>query len=451
MNPSPLVRFAPSPTGRIHVGNVRTALLNALFAKKAGGRFLLRIDDTDAGRSQKAFEEAIVADLAWLGLAHDLFARQSDRLASYAAAADKLRAAERLYPCYETADELERKRRRQLARGQAPVYDRAALKLTAAERAALEAEGRAPHWRFRLEDGMVFWTDLIRGPSGVNLGSVSDPVLVRSDGLFLYTLPSVVDDIELGVTHIIRGEDHVTNTGTQIELFLALGAKPPAFAHHPLLLAADGGPLSKRLGSLSIGELHEEGYEPMAILSLLAKLGTADAPVPRADLTALADEFDFAKIGRAPARFDPAELTALNARLLHETDFASIAPRLAALGIAGEGERLAAFWEAVRANLARFKEAALWWRVVEGPIAPVIEDAEFLAKAAALLPPAPFAEESWGVWTKAMGAATGAKGKGLYHPLRLALTGLEHGPELKKLLVLIGPERAKARLLGQTA
>jgi glutamyl-tRNA synthetase len=273
-------------------------------------------------------------------------------------------------------------------------------------------------------------------------------VLIRSDGHFLYTLPSVVDDIELGVMHVIRGEDHVTNTGTQIALFQALGAVAPHFAHHPLLLAADGGPLSKRLGSLSIGELRAEQLEPMALLSLLAKLGTSDPLEPRKDLAALAEEFDFAKIGRAPARFDPAELTALNARLLHEAPFEAVKHRL---GLAGPEARLKAFWEAVRPNLAVLPDAQDWWQVVEGPLQPVIEDADFLAKAADLLPPPPFTEESWGLWTKAVQAATGAKGRALFHPLRLALTGRGDGPELKKLLVLIGPERAKARLLGETA
>lgn len=447
----PLVRFAPSPTGRIHVGNVRTALLNMLFARKGGGRFLLRIDDTDSERSRPEFETAIIEDLAWLGLGHDLFARQSDRVSSYRAAADRLRAAGFLYSCYETADELERKRKLQLGRGQAPVYDRAALKLSDADRAALEQEGRKPHWRFKLEAGMVSWTDLIRGPCHVDLASVSDPVLIRSDGLFLYTLPSVVDDVELGVTHIIRGEDHVTNTGAQIALFRALGAEPPQFAHHPLLLAADGGPLSKRLGSLSIGELRAEGFEAMAALSLLGKLGTSDPLEPRGQLEDLVREFDFGKIGRAPARFDPAELKALNAKLLHEMPFSAAEGRLRGLGIHGEVARVAAFWRTVQANLATFSDAAVWWQVSEGPLTPAIEDEAFLAQAAEHLPPEPFSEETWGQWTKAVTAATGVKGRGLFHPLRLALTGRSDGPELKKLLVLIGRERAKARLLGQTA
>jgi glutamyl-tRNA synthetase len=448
MSDSPLVRFAPSPTGRIHVGNVRAALLNVLFARKTGGRFLLRIDDTDRDRSRKEFEAAILEDLTWLGLAHDLFARQSDRFAEYEAAAATLKAAGRLYPCYETADELERRRKRQLARGQAPVYDRAALDLSAADRASLEAEGKKPHWRFLLPRESASWDDLIRGPCHVDLASVSDPVLIRSDGHFLYTLPSVVDDIELGITHIIRGEDHVTNTGAQIELFRALGAKAPLFAHYPLLLAADGGPLSKRLGSLSIEELRGEHLEPMALLSLLAKLGTSDPPEPRATLAELVEAFDLAKIGRAPARFDMAELRALNAKLLHATPFEAVKDRL---GFSGPETRLRAFWDAVRPNLAVLPEAGVWWQVVEGPLQPVIEDKALTDQAAALLPPPPFTEESWGVWTKTVQAATGAKGRALFHPLRLALTGRGDGPELKKLLVLIGPDRAKARLLGQTA
>lgn len=443
-----LVRFAPSPTGRIHVGNVRTALFNLLFARAGGGRVLLRIDDTDTDRSRKAYEDAILADLAWLGLAHDLFLRQSERFALYREAAERLKAAGRLYPCYETAEELERKRKRQLGRGQAPVYDRAALTLTDRDRIQLEAAGRKPHWRFLLERESVAWDDLIRGPSHVDLASVSDPVLIRSDGHFLYTLPSVADDIDTGITHIIRGEDHVTNTGAQIALFKALGGAPPAFAHHPLLLAADGGPLSKRLGSLSIGELREAGFEPMALLSLLARLGTSDPLEPRSSLDALVRDFDFAKIGRAPARFDLNELRSLSAKLLHEMPYEAVKDRL---GLAGPPERLRAFWEAVRPNLAVLADAGLWWRVVEGPVEPVIEDRALTEKAAGLLPPPPFTEESWGVFTKAVSAATGAKGRALFQPLRLALTGRGDGPELKKLLVLIGPERAKARLSGQTA
>jgi glutamyl-tRNA synthetase len=441
------VRFAPAPTGLLHVGSIRPALFNFLFARKEGGRFILRIDDTDKERSQEQYVEAIKEDLAWLAIGYDDMERQSARVLRYAAAAERLRSAGRLYPCYETADELERKRRRQMARGEAPVYDRAALKLTDAERAKLEAEGRKPHWRFFLGEGLVAWDDLIRRYVEIDLASISDPVLVRSDGQFLYTLPSVVDDIQLAITHIIRGEDHVTNTAPQIALFRALGAEPPHFAHHPLLLAADGGPLSKRLGSLAIADMRREGYEPLALLSLLAKIGTSDPVEPAASLDALVREFDFGKIGRAPARFDEAELKALNARALHHMAFADAAPRLAALHIPGD----ARFWEAVRGNLGKLSDAQVWWQVVNGPIEPVLEDRALTEKAAGLVPEGAFDEETWGVWTKALSAATGAKGRALFHPLRLALTGRPDGPEMKKLLVLIGPERARARLLGKRA
>ena len=445
------VRFAPSPTGFIHVGNVRTALLNWLHARKEGGRFLLRIDDTDVTRSETRFEEAIVEDMAWLGLAHDLFARQSERTPQYQAAADQLKAAGRLYPCYETADELERKRRRQQARGAPPVYDRTAMKLTEADRKALEAEGRVAHWRFFLGEGVAEWNDLIRGPVHIDLSTVSDPVLVRSDGQFLYTLPSVVDDIDFGISHIVRGEDHVTNTAAQIALFKALDAEPPIFAHHPLLVMADGSALSKRLGSLAISELRNEGYEPMALNSLLAKIGTADPVEPRTTLRALAEEFDFAKIGRAPARFDLAELKSLDAKLLHETPFTAVEARLHGIGVSGTAARVEAFWLAVRANLETFSDAAVWWQVAEGPLTPVIEDQPLCTAAAGLLPSEPFDENTWPAWTRAVAAETGAKGRALYHPLRLALTGRGDGPELKKLLVLIGERRARARLLGEVA
>ncbi len=263
----PIVRFAPSPTGRIHVGNLRPALLNWLFARREGGQFLLRFDDTDLERSREDYVEGIREDLRWLGVTWDIEARQSQRFDVYAAAVERLKAAGRLYPAYDTPDELERRRKRQLARGLPPVYDRAALKLTEAERAELEDSGRKPHWRFRLEDRTMAWSDAIRGEQTIEAASMSDPVLVREDGTYLYTLPSVVDDIEFGITHVIRGEDHVANTGVQIQIFEALEAKPPVFGHHNLLITAEGEALSKRLGSLSIRSLREEGLEPLAILS----------------------------------------------------------------------------------------------------------------------------------------------------------------------------------------
>lgn len=445
--PNTVVRFAPSPTGKLHVGNIRAALTNWLFARKTGGKFLLRLDDTDAERSTEAFARGIEADLAWLGLRHDLFARQSDRAPAHDAAADRLRAMGRLYPCYETADELDRRRRRQLAQHKPPVYDRAALRLTDAQRASLEAEGRKPHWRFKLSGQTVTFTDVIRGEVHIDTSSLSDPVLIREDGRYLYTLPSVVDDIDFAVSHIIRGEDHVTNTGVQIEIFEALGAPVPVFAHFSMLVGAGGEALSKRIGSLSIESFRDEGFEPQAINSLLAKLGTSDPVVARLTLDELVAEFDLSRFSRAPAHFDMAELRALNHKILHATPFEAVAGRLASLGVGGGG----AFWEAVRDNVELIGDAVAWWNVVAGPLAPVVEDPAFLARAAELLPAEPFDGGSWGGWTAAITANTGAKGKALFMPLRLALTGLAHGPEMKKLLPLIGPDRARKRLSGQTA
>jgi glutamyl-tRNA synthetase len=439
------VRFAPSPTGLLHAGNARTALLNWLFAKKLGGRFLLRIDDTDAARSTKAFEEAIYRDLAWLGLTHDGTDRQINRLAKYSAAFYRLQAAGLVYPCFETEAELERQRSLQAARKLPPIYNRSSLE--PANKAKWEAEGRKPHWRFKLSRKPVNWTDLVRGPVEIDTATMSDPVLVREDGAFLYTLPSVSDDLDMAISHVVRGEDHVTNTAAQIEIFVGLGGPIPKFAHFPLLVGAGGEALSKRLGSLSLESLREAGIEPLAVAAYLAKIGTSDPVEPRQSLGELAAEFDFAKIGRAPAHFVPEELDALNAKTLHAMPYSAVAARVPPInGISGE-----AFWDAIKPNLTKLSDAAGMARLVTGPITPVIEDAGLAMQAAALLPPEPWDEATWGAWTKAVSAQTGAKGRGLFHPLRLALTGLEHGPELKKLLPLIGRDKSVARLKGQTA
>ncbi|HMH65959.1 MAG TPA: glutamate--tRNA ligase [Rhizomicrobium sp.] len=437
---SVVVRFAPSPTGLLHVGNARTALLNWLFAKKLGGRFLLRIDDTDAARSTKEFEEAIYRDLAWLGLSHDGTDRQINRLAIYSIAFYKLQASGHIYPCYETEAELERRRSLLAARKLPPIYNRASLE--PANKAKWEAEGRKPHWRFKLSRSKVSWTDQVRGPVEIDTATMSDPVLVREDGAFLYTLPSVADDIDMAITHVVRGEDHVTNTAAQIEIFRALGGAVPKFAHFPLLVGAGGEALSKRLGSLSLESLRDDGIEPLAVAAYLAKIGTSDPVEPRQSLGELASEFDFAKIGRAPAHFVTEELIALNAKTLHAMPYGAVAGRVP------QGE---AFWEAIKPNLAKLSDVEEMVRLVNGPVTPVIEDAALAAKAAALLPPEPWDEATWGAWTKAVSAETGAKGRGLFHPLRLALTGLEHGPELKKLLPLIGRDKSMARLKGETA
>jgi glutamyl-tRNA synthetase len=437
---SAILRFAPSPTGRIHIGNSRTAILNWLFARKSGGQFVLRYDDTDLERSTKEFADGIAQDLYWLGIVPDRVEYQSKRFDAYRTAAERLKGAGRLYPCYETADELERRRKRQLARHQPPVYDRAALELTDEERRALEAEGRKPHWRFKLEHRIVEWTDLIRGPQHIDTTNLSDPVLVREDGTFLYTLPSVVDDIDFGITHVIRGEDHVVNTAVQIELYEALGGKVPDFAHHSLLTGADGHGLSKRLGSLSIAQMRDGGLEPMAVVSHAALLGTSDSIHPCADYRELVDGFDLDKLSRAPARFDENELRGLNARLLHMLPYEAVKDRLAF------GDE--AFWLAVRGNLSTLADAQSWHGIVSGSVTPVIapEDRDFIQAAARLLSPAPWTSETWKAWTEAVKAETGRKGKALFMPLRLALTGRHDGPELRSLLPLAGRRACLDRL-----
>jgi len=442
------VRFAPSPTGRLHVGNIYIALHNWLFARKAGGEFLLRLDDTDRERSTEDFANGIKADLEWLGLTWNLFDRQSVRLAIYDAAADKLRGAGRLYPCYESAEELSLKRKVQLGQGRPPIYDRAALKLTDADRARLEAQGVKPHWRFKLEPRDVAWNDLVRGPQHVDESSQSDPVLVRENGSYLYTFTSVVDDIAFGITQVIRGNDHVTNTATQIQIFEALGAKAPAFAHLPLLVDAAGEGLSKRLGSLSIGQMREDGLEPMAINAYLARIGTGDPVVPVGVLDELVPSHDLGKFGKSSPRFDPEELKHLNARLLHHLPFEEARKHLAAIGL---GDVDAAVWDAARANVEKVEDVAVWQSVVKGPVKPAITDVAFAATAADLLPPEPWNTETWGAWTNAVKTATGRKGRELFMPLRQALTASDHGPELKLLLPLIGRERALKRLKGEVA
>lgn len=441
---TPLLRFAPSPTGRLHLGNLRTALINWLFARAQGGMLMLRIDDTDRERSTEAFAAAIEADLSWLGLDWDRFARQSARFDRYDDAAERLKEEERLYPCFESPEELDLKRKLALARHLPPIYDRAALKLTPAEINDRIAAGQAPVWRFKLEAGRVAWTDLVRGPVEFEAEKISDPVLIRADGVPLYTLSSVVDDVEFGVTHIIRGEDHVANTAVQIQLFQALGGFVPEFGHFSLIADAEGGKLSKRAGALSLEELRGQGVEPMAVLSLLAKLGTADPIEIRPDRATLIAEFEIGKFSRNRPKLDPDELWQLNAKLLHTLTYQDVAAHLPKS--AGE-----AFWLAIRGNITKLAEAADWLAVVEGPLPPAIEEPDFLEAAAALLPIGTLDEGSWRHWTDAVKAATGRKGKALFHPLRLALTGREHGPELARLLPLIGRDRALARLAGRAA
>jgi glutamyl-tRNA synthetase len=432
-------RFAPSPTGHLHVGNIRTALHNWLLARKHGGRFLLRIDDTDGERSREHFVDCIREDMAWLGLSPDAVERQSLRLRHYEAGFARLIAAERIYRCYETAQELELKRKVRLGRGLPPTYDRAALALTEADHATKAAEGIAPHWRFRLDhDEPIAWDDGIRGAQHFDPSQLSDPVVRRADGSWLYMLPSALDDIEMGITDVLRGEDHVSNTAVQIQMFTALYAAPPRFAHEALLVGSEG-KLSKRLGSLSMAALREQGIEPEAVLSLLARLGTSQPVEPFAERAPLIETFDLAHLGRAPARFDDSELERLNAAILHQLPFARVAPHLPE----GMGE---AGWEAIRPNLTKLAEAPDWWRIVTGPVEQPVFDAEtkaYLAEAAAALR---WDGDPWHALTGALKQSTGRKGKLLFLPLRQALTGLDHGPEMAALLPLIGEPEARARL-----
>lgn len=438
-----VVRWAPSPTGRIHLGNARPALLNWFFARRTGGRYVLRMDDTDLARSTREFADGIEVDLAWLGVTPDLLVRQSERTELYDKARDVLIAAGRLYPAYETEEELDRKRARARLLGKPPIYDRAALSLTAEDKAKYEAEGRKPHWRFKLDGRPVQFQDLIKGQQTVNTASMSDPVLIRADGSYLYTLPSVVDDIDLGITHVIRGEDHVSNTGTQIEIIEALGGTVPTFAHHNLLTDAAGQGFSKRLGSQSISDFRAEGYEPLAVAVMATLTGTSLPIEPYENLDAIAEKLELSMISHGAARFDPAELDSLNARLLHTMSYEEALPRLSSMGLEGE-----AIWLLLRENLVRFPDIAEWSKLVTGPIEPVVadEDREFLDLAKAMLPPEPWDETTWSTWTNALKGATGRKGKPLFMPLRMALTGRHDGPELKSLLVLLGRKACLDRL-----
>jgi glutamyl-tRNA synthetase len=431
---SVVTRFAPSPTGRLHVGNIRTALHNFLFARREGGRFLLRIDDTDGERSREEFVDAIHDDLAWLGLTWDGEVRQSERFALYEGEFERLKEAGRVYACYESPEELDLRRKVLLGRGLPPVYERKAED-------APVPEGRSPHWRFRLDhEAAIEWNDLIRGPQRFDPRLLSDPVVRREDGSWLYLLPSVIDDVDLGITHIVRGEDHVTNSAAQIQMFEALGAKPPQFAHEALLVAAEG-KLSKRLGSYGTEHLREEGVEPLALLDVLARIGTSQSVEP-ATLGELADSFDFAHFGRAPAHFDSHEVELLNARLLHQTDFDTVRERLPA-GASEED------WKLIRPNLARLGDFGPWSEVLRGDVeAPEFAHDErlFIREAASVLEGLDWSDEPWRALTTELKATSGKKGRELFHPLRLALTGRESGPEMGGLLMAMGKDRAIARL-----
>ena len=435
------VRFAPSPTGFMHIGNTRTALFNWLLAKKLGGKFMLRIDDTDRLRSKKEYEDAMRESLIWLGFEWSEEARQSARFDRYHEVKEKLMAEGRIYACYETPEELEIKRKRAMAKGQAPVYDRQALHYTAEDLAKFKAEGRKPHYRFKLLDGVIEWNDIVRGHCRYEAEKLSDPIIIREDGSYLYHLPSCIDDSDFGITHIVRGEDHTTNTASQIQMFEAIGGKVPTFAHLPLLTGTEG-KLSKRLGSLGVRELKAEGVEAMAICSFLAKLGTSDAIEPYYSLDELAESLDFSKLGRSQPKFDEEELKHFNTKVVRSMPYSLVKDRI---------DADETFWNNVRANLNVVDDVKVWEDICHKEVTPIIEDKFLTDLAAELLPAEPWNESTFNEWMSILKAQSGKKGRELFHPVRKALTALDNGPELKTLLPLIGYEKAKKRLLGQKA
>jgi len=436
-----VTRFAPSPTGYIHVGNLRTALMNWMIARKAGGTFILRLDDTDQERSKTEYADAIMEDLTWLGLTWDRVERQSARLERYGEAAQALRSAGRFYECFESPTDLDLKRKKLLNMGKPPVYDRASLKLTEAERDRLR-ETSPGYWRFLLDQERIEWTDGILGPVSIDAASVSDPVLIRADGQVLYTFASSVDDIDMGVTHIVRGADHVTNTATQIQIMQAMGGTPPEFAHHSLLTGAQGEALSKRLGTLSLRDLRARGVEPMALLSLMARLGSSKPVELAASHADLIEGFEIGSFGAAPTKFDAEDLFPLTRAHVQGLPYAEVAARIAMLGV--PQDLAEGFWRVARENITVLADLEGWWALFRDGAEPLIEaeDREFVAEALALLPPRPWGPETWGNWTAAVKQATGRKGKGLFMPLRKALTGQAHGPEMSDVMPLLQKVRA---------
>ena len=435
------VRFAPSPTGHMHIGNTRTALFNWLWAKKMGGEFMLRIDDTDFARSKKEYEDSMRESLKWLGLTWSSEARQSARFERYKEVTSKLIKEGRIYACYETPEELEFKRKRALSKGLPPIYDRQALSYTQEDIAKFEKEGRKPHYRFKLNDGEIKWTDAVRGEVKYNAANLSDPIIIREDGSYLYHLPSVIDDSDFGITHILRGEDHVTNTASQIQMFEAIGGRVPTFAHLPLLTGKEG-KLSKRLGSLGVRELKAEGVENMAICSYLAKLGTSEEIRSFYSLEELAQTLDFSKIGHAQPKFDVDDLKHFNIKHVHNMPYEVVKDRVPVNEV---------FWNKVKANLETVADVEVWDKICNGEIEPVIENKVLTDTAADLLENTAFDDQTFNTWMNAVKEKTGLKGKDLFHPIRLALTGEASGPELKTLLPLIGYEKAYKRLKGSKA
>jgi glutamyl-tRNA synthetase len=438
-----VTRFAPSPTGYIHVGNLRTALMNYLIARKTGGTFILRLDDTDQERSKQEYIDGLMRDLEWLGLTWDRVERQSLRLDRYYAEAERLKADGKLYECFESPTELDLKRKKQLNMGKPPVYDRASLHLSEEEKAAMRAEGREGYWRFKLDLERIEWTDGIIGPISIDAASVSDPVLIKAGGQVLYTFASSVDDTDMGVTNIVRGADHVTNTATQIQIIKALGGTPPSFAHHSLLTGAQGEELSKRIGALSLRDLRESGIAPEALLSMMARLGSSQPVELRMTLDEIAEGFDLSQFGSAPTKFDPADLVPLTRARNQQLPFSDVAEQIKALGISDD--QAEKFWAVASQNIDRLSDLDHWADLCLNGAEPVIEaeDADFVREALAILPAQPFTETTWKDWTTAVKEATGRKGKGLFMPLRKALTGQAHGPDMGELMPLLAKVPAK--------
>ena len=439
------VRFAPSPTGYLHIGNFRTALINFLFAKNKNGHFMLRIDDTDDERSLKKYEDAIKEDLSWVGINWDSLEKQSSRLSYYDQALQKLLDKKRAYPCFETAEELSLKRKKQLSSGKPPIYDRSALNLSDSDIADLKAKGRSPHYRFLLDHKDVNWNDLVKGTSQYNMSNLSDPVIIREDGRVIYTLASVVDDIDFEVTDILRGEDHMTNSAAQIQLFEALESSPPNLGHLSLLTDISGAGLSKRLGSISLRDLKDEGFQPMAISSLLSKVGSSDAIEIFRDINQIISDFDISKFGKSKPKFDKNELRGLNSKLFKMLDFSDISNQLKKFNFKISSD----FWELVKGNIENLEELELWWNIIYGNIEPKYNDENFLNTALETLPEGNFDKNTWTNWTSILMKETGRKGKELYNPIRMCLTGQNKGPEMATLVFLMGRGKVLERLTNK--
>ena len=439
------VRFAPSPTGYLHIGNFRTALINFLFAKNKNGHFMLRIDDTDDERSLKKYEDAIKEDLSWVGINWDSLEKQSSRLSYYDQALQKLLDKKRAYPCFETAEELSLKRKKQLSSGKPPIYDRSALNLSDSDIADFKAKGRSPHYRFLLDHKDVNWNDLVKGDSQYNMSNLSDPVIIREDGRVIYTLASVVDDIDFEVTDILRGEDHMTNSAAQIQLFEALESSPPNLGHLSLLTDISGAGLSKRMGSISLRDLKDEGFQPMAISSLLSKVGTSDTVEIFRDINQIISDFDISKFGKSKPKFDKNELRGLNSKLFKMLDFSDISNQLKKFNFKISSD----FWELVKGNIENLEELELWWNIIYGNIEPKYNDENFLNTALETLPEGNFDKNTWTNWTSILMKETGRKGKELYNPIRMSLTGQNKGPEMATLVFLMGREKVLERLTNK--